>query len=229
MPASDAPIHCTFHNLGRIMSTIAIDLSQISQRLVGRISVSIGSGRQRRSLLILLGLLLVAAESASFSVISDARDSQIVQEPVFEAPVFISVVFPVIELKEDWVEMMPIIPDAYDFRGKTIISISKEKFYYPAPLSYPYRFTDRGLRELQARVRQIAEVEPSSIKGNSFPNVTSEQHYLFEPSELKQIIKREPYISFQLKGHHLAEVMAFPAFVVINLDYTRSKITSRQE
>lgn len=148
--------------------------------------------------------------------------------PVIEGPLFISVVFPIIDLKDEGVEMIPSIPDAYNFWGKTIISISREKFYFPASFSYPYRFTKAGLLALQTQLRKIPEVDSVSVKEKSFPNIPTEQLYLYEPWELKQILIKESFVSFRLKAWNQIEIMAFPTFVVMAFDYTSSKIASTE-
>ncbi len=146
-------------------------------------------------------------------------------EPIVRGQLFISTVYPLLEVDDQRVEMVSIT-DGYNFWGRTLISLTNDKFYFPAPLSYPFRFTKAGIAELQSQLRKIPEVDSSSILEKNFPNIPSEQLSSYEPQELKQILLKESFIRFKLKTNKQIEIMAFPTFVVLALDYTKAPINS---
>jgi hypothetical protein len=151
------------------------------------------------------------------------------QQPVIAGPVFISLVFPVVELKQERLEMFETITDAYSFWGRMMISSLSEKAYFPAPLSYPYRYSKSGIQALQRELRKRPEVDSTSIQLKSFDNIPQERQSSYTPSELKQILLHETYISFRIKKWTNIELMAFPTFVVITFDYTQSGATASRD
>jgi hypothetical protein len=150
-------------------------------------------------------------------------------EPTIRGPVFISVVYPVVELKQERLQLIESIPDAYSFWGRMIMSMTMDKAYFPAPLSYPYRYTKRGLTALQQAIRRHSEVDSGSVQVKTASNIPKEQQHLYEPGELKQILIREEYVSFRLKRWNDIELMAFPTFLVLAFDYTKTRITSNRD
>jgi hypothetical protein len=97
--------------------------------------------------------------------------------------------------------------------------LAEQKRYMPAPFSYPYKFTKEGLTELANRLKQIPEVNKTSVVRKAFPNIPSERHYMYEPSELEEILIREEYLSFKLKKWKNIEFLRFPTFLTISFDY----------
>src|SRR2546430_687165 len=106
------------------------------------------------ALAVLVRFIVVSFMFASEAV--GATDASI-HRPIVQGPVFISVIFPVLELNQERLEMVDTIPDAYSFWGRMIISMSTQKAYFPAPLSYPYRYTKRGLSALQQELKRKSE------------------------------------------------------------------------
>ena len=174
---------------------------------------------------------LLAATISTFAIsgsVEGAVDDS-AQVPILRGPVFISVVFPVVELNQERLELIDSIPEAYSFWGRMIISMTMDKAYFPAPLSYPYRFTKRGLTALQQAIKRHSEVDSGSVQVRTASNIPKEQQYLYEPGELKQILIREEYVSFRLKRWNDIELMAFPTFLVLAFDHTKTRINSNRD
>lgn len=150
------------------------------------------------------------------------------QQPVISGPLFIAVIYPVIEIKDELLENVEPIPDGYSFWGRIPISLSSQQAYFPAPLSYPYRFSKRGLITLQEELKKNPEVLPNTVQSRLHANIPRDYQNGFQPRELKQFIVYESYVSFRLKRWDHIELMAFPTFVVLTFDYTRNTITSNR-
>ena len=178
-----------------------------------------------KPLAVLVWIIVVAILLAGEAV--GATDASI-HRPVVQGSVFISVIFPAVEVNYDQLEMIESIPDAYTFWGRIIMSATTDKGYFPAPLSYPYRYTKRGLDALQTELKKFPQVDSVSIRVRTFPNIPSEQRQ-YEPSELKRILLNETYVSFRLKKWKHIEFMAFPTFLVLAFDYVTTKINSAQD
>jgi hypothetical protein len=173
-----------------------------------------------------LAFSFLATKSARPAQSAELRDHQ----PIIRGPVFIAVVFPVVELKRDRLEMVNPIPDAYSLWGRTIPSvIPAQKAYFPAPLSYPYQYTNRGLSALQQELKKNVEIEPLSVQARTFPNILKAHQEAFEPSERNRIVVNERYVSFRLKRWNDIEFMSFPTFVVLAFDYTKGQIKSNRD
>ena len=136
-----------------------------------------------------------------------------------KGPTFISVVYPVLRIDDELLELSEPISEAYNFWGKTIISSFPGKSYFPAPLSYPYKFSKKGLATLENKLRRIPEIEPTSIKRKTFPNIPTEYHYVYEANELKNSLIYEEYLAFRLTAWDNVEFMRFPTFLVMAFDY----------
>ena len=146
---------------------------------------------------VLAGLLIAGLPHPTFSASGWRK-----QEPIIRSPVFISVVIPAVELKRQRLEMVATIPDAYSLWGRAIPSmIPQHKAYFPAPLSYPYQYTNHGLATLQQELRDNVEVEPSWVGAQRLSqNILKAHQEAFEPSELKHAIINERYVSFRFKA-----------------------------
>jgi hypothetical protein len=175
--------------------------------------------------------MLVVLVAGLVSVFSTGVDGAVnpAQEPTLRGPVFIAVVFPVVELNLERLELIESIPDAYSFWGRMIMSVTTDKAYFPAPLSYPYRYTKRGLTALQQAIKRHSEVDSGSVQVKAASNIPKDQQYLYEPKELKQILLKEEYVSFRLKRWTDIELMAFPTFLVLAFDYTKTRIASNKD
>ena len=143
------------------------------------------------------------------------------EAPKFQlkGPTFISVVYPVLRIDDELLELLVPIGEAYNLWGKTIISFRRGKSYFPGPLSYPYKFSKKGLATLENRLRRISEIDPTSIKRKKFPNIPSQYHYVYEPDELKNSLIYEEYLAFKLNNWDNVEFMRFPTFLVMVFDY----------
>jgi hypothetical protein len=150
-------------------------------------------------------------------------------QPLIRGPLFISVVFPVLDLERDRMEFVEPILDAYSFWGKMIVSTTDQKTYSPGPFSYPYHYTQQGLIKLERQLKRSSDIIPGSTQVKTFPNIPKEQQGVFGPQELSQILTKEPYLSFRLKRWDDVELMAFPSFVVLTFDYTRRPITAERD
>ena len=84
-------------------------------------------------------------------------------------PTFISVVYPVIQIDDELLELIGPISEAYNFWGKTILSFVPGKSYFPGPLSYPYKFSKKGFATLENRLRRIPEIDPNIDQKKNFP------------------------------------------------------------
>ncbi|MEX0804631.1 MAG: hypothetical protein WD688_15150 [Candidatus Binatia bacterium] len=141
-------------------------------------------------------------------------------------PMFVSVVYPVLTIDEELVELIDPIPGAYNLWGRDVDSFIQDKSYFPAPLSYPYKFSKKGITNLESRLRHVAEVDRPSIKRKNFPNIPSEYHHRYEPSELKYSLIHEEYLSFKLKNWENIEFKRFPTFLVMVFDYAQNSEVS---
>jgi hypothetical protein len=150
---------------------------------------------------------------------------------LLKGPVFISTVYPVVEVEHDLVELIEPIADAYSFWGRTIISSqdATPKTFFPAPLSYPYRFSDKGLQVLKSKLKQISEVNTSTISEQTFPNIPPDQFYVYSADEKQKFLMAEKYISFRIKGWDNIEVMKFPTFVVLAFDHTVNRVGTLED
>jgi hypothetical protein len=139
-----------------------------------------------------------------------------------KAPIFISVVYPSLGIDRNLVDVIPTIADAYSFWGRTdaYSMVAGQKNYFPAPFSYPYQFSDRGVAVLESKLRSVPEIHPESISKKTFPNIHSERHEYYEQKELKDILINEQYLSFKFKSWNNVEFMKFPTFLVISFDFT---------
>jgi hypothetical protein len=151
------------------------------------------------------------------------------QQHIIRGPLFIAVVYPVVELRRERLEMIGPIRDAYSLWGRTILSVGPEKAYFPAPLSYPYQYTRQGLSALQQELKKNVDVEPNSVHARTFPNMLKAHQEAYEPSELNQIVINEPYVTFRLKRWSDIEFMSFPTFVVLAFDYTKGQIKANRD
>src|SRR5262245_4770094 len=127
-------------------------------------------------------------------------------------PIFISTVYPVIEVDQDLVEWVEPIPDAYSFWGKTVISsvAAEQTTFFPAPPSYPYRFSDTGIQILRQKLGEIPEIDSATITEQTFPNIPQDQEYLYSLEEKKKFLTTERYVSFKFKNWPHIEFMKFP-------------------
>jgi len=151
--------------------------------------------------------------------------------PLLKGPLFISTVYHVVEVDDSLVELIEPIADAYSFWGRTIISsrAATQKTFFPAPLSYPYRFSDKGLQILKHKLEQIPEINTSTISEQTFPNIPPDQHYLYSADEKRKFLIAEKYISFRIKGWDNIEVMKFPTFVVLAFDHTVDRVRTLED
>ena len=97
------------------------------------------------------------------------------------APIFISRVYPVLEVDHTLVEWVDPVADAYSFWGKTLPSavLPEQTTFFPAPLSYPYRFSRQGIQKLQQELKQIREIDSATITEGEFPNILPNRQELY--------------------------------------------------
>jgi hypothetical protein len=150
------------------------------------------------------------------------------QTPILRGPVFISVIYPAVELKWDRIELIEPIRDGYAFWGKIIMSAQRDKGFFPGPISYPYRFRKSHLNTFLTELRGISLVDSRSNHIKAFPNIPKDQQQ-YSPSELTQILQGETYISFRLKQWKEVEFMAFPTFLVMTFNYVKTTVNSHQD
>jgi hypothetical protein len=147
------------------------------------------------------------------------------------APIFISRVYPVLEVDHTLVEWVDPIEDAYSFWGKTLLSavFPEETTFFPAPLSYPYRFSQQGIQNLQQKLKQIQEIDSATITERDFPNILPNRQELYSAEEKKKFLRGEKYISFRINGWPSVEVMKFPTFVVLAFDHTSTSVKALED
>jgi hypothetical protein len=129
--------------------------------------------------------------SKSRGMTQNINSSERVETPVV-GPVYISTIYAVAEMEDGLVEMVDLIPDAYDFWGRMILtSISPtQSTFFPAPLSYPYKFPINGLQILKDKLLQISEIEHSTIKEKVFPNILPYRISFREEEKKKSLVRK---------------------------------------
>lgn len=147
-----------------------------------------------------------------------------------KGPVFITTVYPVIQVEQDKLpETIESIEGALDLSGKELLESVIEKHYFPAPFSYPYNFSDQDLEKLRERIRSIDTVDATSLAEEVFPNITQYGRQHFESTELESILKSERYLGFKLKHWENVRFMRFPTFLVVTIDSGTEKIASFED
>jgi hypothetical protein len=139
--------------------------------------------------------------------------------------VFISTVYPCVELDSNLIDMIDYIDRAYGLDGKEVLESIGSNEYYPAPLSYPYKFSENGITTIIKNLNSVENIDRGSVKIRSFPNIHKHEQHLFR-SNLEKILIEEEYIYFKIDGWHNIHFMKFPTFVVMNFDFTDPKAIS---
>jgi hypothetical protein len=134
-------------------------------------------------------------------------------------PLFIATVFLVDRVDHSLVELCPQIDRAFDLEGLDVLSSAIEKFYFPAPLAYPFRFSSSGLQEIKSRLAKIGAVDSESIQVTKFPNIPLREQSRFEPVDLSKILINEECIRFRLKDWSNVDFLYFPTFLIARFDY----------
>ena len=138
--------------------------------------------------------------------------------------VVVSVVYIVDEIDDKFTELIDPIEDAYNIEGQDMETHLIDGHYFPAPLSYPFKFSPKGSYRIIEKLKTFGFIEPQSINKKYFPNIEKFHENSFSEQELEEILKEEEYISFSIKGWDNIEFMYFPAFLVMRFNYTRDLI-----
>jgi hypothetical protein len=178
-------------------------------------------------LLVTLSLFIDPPARRDTVMADSPRDPLTATSPTI-GPVFISTVHPVIELDRDLVELVEPVAEAYSFWGVSSVSAVQQTFF-PAPLSYPYKFSEKGIQLLKHNLHQIAEVDSTTITERTFPNIPPDHQEYYSDAEKRKFLVEEKYIDFRLKGWDHIIFMKFPTFVVIAVDYSEVILRSVQD
>jgi hypothetical protein len=133
------------------------------------------SGTKPLALLLFFTVLAFAEErSMCLGQTPDQRDE------VFRATeVFVATIFPVTELPTELLEARQHIDNAFDPRGMVRLSDVIQVPYFPAPICYPYRFSDSGLEKLKNALSELPDVDRQSILNGEYPNIPQLQRDQF--------------------------------------------------
>jgi hypothetical protein len=82
---------------------------------------------------------------------------------------------------------------AYDLSDKGIVKSYGSESYFSAPLSYPYKFSEKGIATIIDNLQSIGDIEKKSISVSSFYNIHKHDQHLFN-DKLGRILVEEKYI-----------------------------------
>lgn len=145
-------------------------------------------------------------------------------------PLFIETIYPVLDLDMDSLEHVQAIEDGYSLWGKALTKLGRGEYaVFASPLSYPFRFSEKGKNLLLTKLKSNSVVDPKSVAIKTFPNIPrSEQagHRSLIPEDL---ILWEEYVSFRVATWPTIEFMRFPTFTAILLDHTKKPVETVEE
>ena len=134
-------------------------------------------------------------------------------------PFFISTIYPITKIDTEELTLLDQIEDGYSLWGSYLFTLGRTEYrYFTSPISYPFSFTDKGIKKIKEKLKKIEEIEPTSIREASLPNILPSDLRTYSSMIPKEKVIREKFIIFKIKDWDDVEFLRFPTFLVMNID-----------
>ncbi|MGD0627030.1 MAG: hypothetical protein ABSB32_20265 [Thermodesulfobacteriota bacterium] len=159
---------------------------------------------------------------------TEGREPQAKVSVASDNPFFISTIYPVVTIEEKELSLMDQIEDGYSLWGAYLpIPAGRIEYrYFTSPISYPYRFSEYGIKAIKDRLKKIEDVDPLSIREGGFPNIWPRDLRAYRSNIPHDKIVEEKFVGFKIKNWEDIEFLRFPTFLVMNIDKSVNPVKS---